>query len=309
LNEVMKVADNITVLRDGATIETMIKDQSVNEDRIIKGMVGRQLVDRYPKHTPKIGEVTFEVKNWNVYDPMVDGRKVIKDVNIKLHKGEIVGISGLMGAGRTELAMSIFGRAYGKNISGKLIKGGKEITLHNVRQAIDNGLAYVTEDRKTAGLVLMQDIKGNIPLANYSKLVKKLFIDDNQEVHVAKDFTKKLNIKSSSILQKTGNLSGGNQQKVVLSKWIFTEPDILILDEPTRGIDVGAKYEIYTIIQKLADEGKTILVISSEMPEILGICDRIYVMNEGRIVGEQNGKEASQESIMKCIMQSNREVV
>jgi len=309
LNEVLKVADTITVIRDGATIETMKKNDDITEDRIIKGMVGRQLVNRYPTRTPNIKEVSFEVKNWNVYDPIVDGRKIIKDVNIKLHRGEIVGLSGLMGAGRTELAMSIFGKAYGKNISGQIIKDGKEIHLQNVRQAIDNGLAYVTEDRKTAGLVLMQDIKNNISLANLSEVLKRNLIDDNKEIQVAEEYSKKLNIKSSGILQKTGNLSGGNQQKVVLSKWIFTKPEVLILDEPTRGIDVGAKYEIYCIINKLANEGKSILVISSEMPEILGICDRIYVMNEGRIVGEQHRNEASQESIMKCIMQSNREVI
>lgn len=309
LNEVLKVADSITVLRDGATIETMKKDENISEDRIIKGMVGRDLVNRYPKRQPKIGKVNFEIKDWNVYDPNFDDRKVIKDVNIKVHKGEIIGISGLMGSGRTELAMSVFGRAYGKRISGKVLKDGKELTLKNVRQAIENGLAYVTEDRKTAGLVLIDNIKKNIPLAKFSKLSRNLVIDENKEIQIAEDYRKKLNIKSSGILQRTGNLSGGNQQKVVLSKWIFTDPDVLILDEPTRGIDVGAKYEIYTIINKLADEGKSIIIISSELPEILGMCDRIYVMNEGRIVGELDRKDASQESIMKCIMKSNREVV
>lgn len=309
LNEVMQVADSITVLRDGSTIETMEKNENVNEDRIIKGMVGRQLVDRFPKRTPKIGKINFEVKHWNVYDPMVDGRKVIKDVSFNVRKGEIVGISGLMGSGRTELAMSIFGKAYGKHITGEIIKEGKKLELHNVRQAIDNGLAYVTEDRKTAGLVLIQDIKNNVSLAGLKKVKSGQLIDDNKEIKVAEEYRKKMNIKSSSILQKTGNLSGGNQQKVVLSKWIFTEPDLLILDEPTRGIDVGAKYEIYMIINKLVDEGKSIIVISSELPEILGICDRVYIMNEGRIVGELDRNEASQESIMKCIMQSNKEVV
>lgn len=309
LNELLKVADSITILRDGSTIETMPKDNNVSEDRIIKGMVGRDLVNRFPKRTPKIGQVYFEVKNWNVYDPIIDGRKVIKDVNIKVHKGEIVGISGLMGAGRTELAMSIFGKIYGKHISGKIIKDGKELTLNSVRQAIENGLAYVTEDRKNAGLILIDDIKRNISIAKLNKISKNNIVDDNKEIKVAEDYRKKLNIKCSSILQKTGNLSGGNQQKVVLSKWIFTDPDVLILDEPTRGIDVGAKYEIYTIINKLAEEGKAIILISSELPEILGMCDRIYVMNEGRIVGELNREDASQETIMKCIMQSNREVV
>jgi putative multiple sugar transport system ATP-binding protein len=310
LNEVLKVADSITIIRDGSTIETIETNNcAINEDRIIKGMVGRTLVDRFPKHTSNKGDVAFQVENWNVYDPIVDGRKVIKNVNIKVLRGEIVGISGLMGSGRTEFAMSIFGKAYGKHITGRIIKDGKELTLHSVRQAIDNGLAYVTEDRKTAGLILIDDIKRNITLSKLKKVRKKLSIDENLEIQVSEDFRKKLNIKSSDVLQKTGNLSGGNQQKVVLSKWIFTEPDVFILDEPTRGIDVGAKYEIYTIINKLADEGKSIIFISSELPEILGICDRVYVMNEGRIVGELDRSDATQESIMKCIMQSNREVI
>lgn len=309
LNEVLKVADTITVLRDGSTIETLRNENNVNEDRIIKGMVGRDLTNRFPKREAKIGQVYFEVKNWNVFDPLIEGRKVIKDVNIKVNKGEVIGLSGLMGSGRTELAMSIFGRAYGKRITGKVIKDGKEIIIKNVRQAIVNGLAYVTEDRKAAGLVLIDNIKRNISLSKLSKISKYQIIDENKEFKLAEDYRKRLNIKSSSILQKTGNLSGGNQQKVVLSKSIFTDPDVLILDEPTRGIDVGAKYEIYTIINKLAEEGKAIILISSELPEILGMCDRIYVMNEGRIVGELEKNNASQESIMKCIMQSNREVV
>lgn len=306
LNEVIKVADSITILRDGATIETIkVENHQISEDRIIKGMVGRELVNRFPKRDPKIGKVFFEIKNWNVYDPLIDGRKVIKDVNLKVHKGEIVGISGLMGSGRTELAMSLFGKAYGKHISGHVIKDGKEIVIHNVRQAINHGLAYVTEDRKTAGLILIEDIKHNVSLSSLKKISKRLIINDDKENQAAITYRRKLNIKSSSIFHKIQNLSGGNQQKVVLAKWIFAEPDILILDEPTRGIDVGAKYEIYTIINQLADEGKSIIFISSELPEILGICDRVYVMNEGRIVGELNREDASQESIMRCIMQSN----
>lgn len=308
LNEVLKVADTITVLRDGATIETVDKEDDISEDRIIKGMVGRRLVDRFPKRTPRIGEVSFEVKNWNVFDPEVEGKRVVKDVSLYVRKGEIVGISGLMGSGRTELAMSIFGRAYGSHISGEILKDGKRLELHSVRQAIENGLAYVTEDRKTAGLILIQDVMSNISLAGLKKVKKRQLIDDNKEIRVAEEYRKRLNIKSTGILQKTGNLSGGNQQKVVLSKWMFTEPEVLILDEPTRGIDVGAKYEIYTIVNRLVDEGKSILLISSELPEILGICDRIYIMNEGKIVGELDRKDASQESIMKCIMKSNREV-
>ncbi len=309
LNELLRVADNITVLRDGATIKSMKNDGSINEDDIIKSMVGRELTNRYPIHEPNIGEVVFQIKDWNVYDPIIDDKKIIKDVNINIRRGEIVGLSGLMGAGRTEFAMSVFGKAYGRRISGSVIKDGKEIKINNIREAIDSGLAYVTEDRKSAGLNLIDSIKNNISIAKIKKISKMQFINDNKEIGVTEDFRKKLNIKSPSIIQKAGNLSGGNQQKVVLSKWIFTDPDILILDEPTRGIDVGAKYEIYKIINDLADSGKSILVISSELPEILGVCDRVYVMNAGRIVGELPVKEASQEIIMKCIMDSNKEVV
>ncbi|GGF95038.1 multiple monosaccharide ABC transporter ATP-binding protein [Paenibacillus abyssi] len=300
LNEISKVADALTVIRDGQTIETLdMKKDQVTEDRIIKGMVGRDLTNRYPKREPNIGEIFIEVKNWNVYHPLHSERKVIDDVNIHIRKGEIVGIAGLMGAGRTELAMSIFGQSYGKKISGKLVKDGKEISLTDINKAIDNGVAYVTEDRKHYGLILMDDIKRNITLASLNKISRNMVVDENQEVIEAESFRKKLKIKTPSILQKTGNLSGGNQQKVVLSKWIFSEPDLLMLDEPTRGIDVGAKYEIYSIINQLASEGKGILFISSELPEILGMCDRIYVMNEGRITGEVNGKEATQEKLMK----------
>jgi putative multiple sugar transport system ATP-binding protein len=303
LNEVSKVADSITILRDGKTIETLdVKKDHITEDRIIKGMVGRDLVNRFPKREPKISDVIFEVKNWTVYHPLHEDRKIIDNVSINIKKGEIVGIAGLMGSGRTELAMSIFGRAYGKRISGQIFKNGREVHLTNVSKAIENGIAYVTEDRKNYGLILIDDIKRNITLASLKKVSKRYVVNENQEIVEAENFRKKLNIKASGIQQKTVNLSGGNQQKVILSKWIFAEPDILILDEPTRGIDVGAKYEIYTIINQLAMEGKGILLISSELPEILGMCDRIYVMSEGRITGELKGEEASQEKIMKYII-------
>lgn len=302
LNEVMKIADSITVLRDGQTIETlgMALDQ-VTEDRIIKGMVGRDLTNRYPIRQPKIGEVLFEVRNWNVYHPQQAERKMIHDANIHIRKGEIVGIAGLMGAGRTEFAMSVFGKSYGQKISGQLIKNGKEIRTPNISSAINQGIAYVTEDRKTYGLILIDDIKRNITLASLDKVSKYSVIQEQKEGQEAEGFRNKLKIKTTGIDQKAGNLSGGNQQKVVLSKWIFAEPDILILDEPTRGIDVGAKYEIYTIIQQLAAEGKGILLISSELPEILGICDRIYAMCEGTITGEVLREQADQEAIMKLM--------
>lgn len=309
LNEILKVADSITILRDGKTIETLdVKKDHITEDRIIKGMVGRDLIHRFPHREPNIGEVIFEIKNWNVFHPQHDNRKVIDNVSLNIRKGEIVGIAGLMGSGRTELAMSIFGKSYGKKISGKIFKNGREIHLNNVSDAIENGIAYVTEDRKNYGLILMYDIKTNITLSKLQKVSKKYVIDENNEILEAEAYRKKLNIKSSSIQQKTVNLSGGNQQKVVLSKWIFAEPDILILDEPTRGIDVGAKYEIYTIINQLASEGKGILLISSELPEILGMCDRIYVMSEGKITGELKREEASQEKIMKYVIKFDQGV-
>ncbi len=300
LNEVSKVSDSITILRDGQTIETLdMRSGEVNEDRIIRGMVGRDLTNRYPERKPKIGEVILEVKDWTVYHELQANRKVINNVSMNIRRGEIVGIAGLMGSGRTELAMSIFGKAYGRNITGTLRKDGREIRNQSISEAIKNGFAYVTEDRKEYGLILMDDIKRNISLTGLSKLAKNMVIDDREEILVAEDMRKKLKIKTPNILQKTGNLSGGNQQKVVLSKWIYAEPDILILDEPTRGIDVGAKYEIYTIINQLADEGKAVLVISSELPEILGICDRIYVMSEGRMTGEVGREQASQETLMR----------
>lgn len=309
LNEVSKVADSITILRDGKTIETLdMEKDHITEDRIIKGMVGRELVNRFPKRESNIGDVKFEVKDWNVYHPLHEDRKIIDNININIKKGEIVGIAGLMGSGRTELAMSIFGKSYGAKISGRLYKDNKEIHLNTIDKAIKQGLAYVTEDRKNYGLILIDDIKRNVTLASLDKVSNKFVVNENQEVIDAEECRKKMNIKSSSILQKTVNLSGGNQQKVVLSKWIYSEPDILILDEPTRGIDVGAKYEIYTIINQLAAEGKSILFISSELPEILGMCDRIYVMCEGKITGEMSREEASQEKIMKCVINLQREV-
>ena len=309
LSEVSKVADSITILRDGATIETLdCRKDAVTEDRIIRAMVGRDLTHRFPPRDSKIGETIFEVKDWNVYHPIHEDRKVSNNVNIKVRRGEVVGISGLMGAGRTELAMSIFGQAYGARISGTAYKHGKEIDISTIEKAIANGIAYATEDRKAYGLVLIQEIKDNITLANLEGISDGGIVNEPKEMTVTSEYRDKLNIKSSSIQQLAVNLSGGNQQKVVLSKWLFASPEILILDEPTRGIDVGAKYEIYTIINRLASEGKGIILISSELPEILGICDRIYVMREGRIVGEMLASEASQEIIMKHIM-TQQEVI
>ena len=306
LNEVSYVADEITVIRDGSTIETIDNaGHNIDEDRIIRGMVGREIEDRFPKRPDvKIGDINMEVKDWTVYHPIYQDKKVVDKVNIHVRKGEVVGISGLMGAGRTELAMSLFGRSYGSGISGTLKLNGKEVTLKNEREAIKNGLAYVTEDRKGNGLILSNPIRVNTTLANLDSLVVKGAIDHDKEYAVADEYREKLRTKCTGIEQNVGNLSGGNQQKVLLAKWMFTDPDILILDEPTRGIDVGAKYEIYCIINDLAAQGKSVIMISSELPEVLGMSDRIYVMNEGRIVGEFQQEDASQESIMACILKS-----
>ena len=303
LNEVSKVSDSITVLRDGATIETLdATKENISEDRIVKGMVGRELTERYPKRESKIGDTLFEIENWNVYHPDYSDRKMVDNVNIKIRKGEVLGIAGLMGAGRTELAMSIFGKTYGQKISGIIKKNGKEVHIKNVQDAIDQGIAYVTEDRKEAGLNLIDDIRHNITIASLDKISKYGVINDQEEVLVAEEYRKSMKIKTPNITQITGKLSGGNQQKVVLSRWVYAEPDLLILDEPTRGIDVGAKYEIYTIINDLVDQGKSVIVISSELPEVLGLSDRIYVMNEGRIIGELDAESANQEKIMSMIV-------
>jgi putative multiple sugar transport system ATP-binding protein len=303
LNEIAKIADQITILRDGSTVETLdCHSQAIDEGRIIKGMVGREMSDRYPKRTPQIGDVLLEVKNWNVHHPIHTDRRVVKDANITVRKGEVVGIAGLMGAGRTEFAMSVFGRAYGRGITGTVEMEGKPVDVHTVPKAIEAGISYVTEDRKQLGLILNEDIRFNVPLANMGSVAPKGIIDNEEEVLLARGYRERLNIRSAGVQHLAVNLSGGNQQKVVLSKWLNTDPKVLILDEPTRGIDVGAKYEIYTIIHRLADSGRGVIVISSEMPELLGICDRIYVMNEGRFVGEFLAAEATQEKIMATIM-------
>ncbi|BDZ45714.1 multiple monosaccharide ABC transporter ATP-binding protein [Naasia aerilata] len=298
LNEIEKIADSVTVIRDGKTIETMAKAE-ITEDRIIKDMVGRDLEHRYPDHTPSIGEEVLRVEDWTAHHPQDPTRVMVDNVNITVRRGEIVGIAGLMGAGRTEFAMSLFGRSYGSRISGRAFINGKEVKLHSVAEAIENGLAYATEDRKVYGLNLIDDIKRNISMASLRKLEKRGLVNDGEEFTVANEYRKSMNIKAPTVLSKTGKLSGGNQQKVVLSKWLYSDPEVLILDEPTRGIDVGAKYEIYTIINRLAAQGKGILVISSELPELLGICDRIYALSEGRITGELPIAEATPEALIK----------
>ena len=307
LNEIEQIADSITIIRDGKSIETLdVKKDGVDEDRIIKGMVGRTLESRFPDHTPKIGEVFFEVKNWTVGHPNVQDRLICKNSSFYVRRGEIVGFAGLMGAGRTELARSVFGRSYGRFIDGHIYKDGKEVVLKNVRQAIDAGLGYVTEDRKTLGLNLLDDIKTTTVAAALKKISHNSVVDPNQEFTVAEQYRKSLRTKTPSVEEGVAKLSGGNQQKVVLAKWMFTDPDLLILDEPTRGIDVGAKYEIYGIIQQLANQGKGVIVISSELPELLGLSDRIYTIFEGAITGVLNKDEASQESLMKLMTSATR---
>ena len=308
LNEVVYVADKITVIRDGSTVETMdCHAMEINEDRIIRGMVGRELTNRFPKREGvELGDINMEVKDWTVHHPLYTERKVVDNVNLNVRKGEVVGIYGLMGAGRTELAMSIFGKSYGSGISGTLKINGQEVDLKDAKAAIEAKLAYVTEDRKGNGLVLTNPIRVNTSLANMKGVSDKGIIDKDKEYQVADEYRAKLNTKTPSVEQNVGNLSGGNQQKVLLAKWMFTDPDILILDEPTRGIDVGAKYEIYCIINDLAKAGKSVVMISSELPEILGMSDRIYIMNEGKFVGELNAEEASQERIMANIVQAGR---
>ncbi|WP_369046868.1 multiple monosaccharide ABC transporter ATP-binding protein [Sinomonas sp. P10A9] len=307
LNEIEQIADEITIIRDGKSIETLnVKRDGVDEDRIIKGMVGRTLESRFPDHTPTIGEVLFEARNWTVQHPVIADRLVCKGSNFFVRKGEIVGFAGLMGAGRTELARSIFGHSYGKFLGGQTFMHGKEVKMHTVAQAIDTGLGYVTEDRKTLGLNLLDDIKTTTVSAALKKITRGLVVDRNQEYKVAEEYRKSLRTKTPNVDEGVAKLSGGNQQKVVLAKWMFTDPELLILDEPTRGIDVGAKYEIYGIIQRLASQGKGVIVISSELPELLGLSDRIYTIFEGAITGVLTKEEATQESLMKLMTQARK---
>jgi putative multiple sugar transport system ATP-binding protein len=305
LGEITSVSDRTTILRDGKTIETLdMSDKDATQDRIIRGMVGRDLESRFPARESNIGEEMLRVENWNVYHPTQDGRLMVEDAHFNVHAGEVVGFAGLMGAGRTELAMSLFGRTYGKNITGEVYKSGKLIKTRDVSEAIDHGIAYVTEDRKRYGLNLIEDVRRNISSAALSrKLAVRGWVNGNAEMKVAEEYRTSMNIKTPSVLQTVGNLSGGNQQKVVLSKWIYSDADVMILDEPTRGIDVGAKYEIYTIINRLVSEGKAVIVISSELPELLGICDRIYTIAFGRVTGETSVDKATPEGLMKLMTQ------
>lgn len=308
LNEISYCADRITILRDGSTVETLDNQSAeIPEERIVKGMVGREMTERYPTRSRKVqDEIALEVKDFTVYHELFPDRKVVDNVSLKLHKGEVVGIYGLIGAGRSELALSIFGQAYGTKASGKVYKDGVLLELNSVPDAIRANIAYVTEDRKGSGLILSNSIVHNITLPRMDFVSQGMRIDKDLERKTADHYRESLDIKTPSVGQLVENLSGGNQQKVLLGKWIFSQPDVLLLDEPTRGVDVGAKYEIYQIINELVEEGKSALFISSELTEILGMCDRIYVMNQGRIIGEFLAEEATQEIIMNRIMQDSK---
>ncbi|MGO4418357.1 multiple monosaccharide ABC transporter ATP-binding protein [Streptomyces sp. MCAF7] len=309
LNEIRRVADSVTILRDGQTIETMVvretpeAEPQVSEDRIIRGMVGRDLDNRFPERTPYEGdnasEVAMAIEDWSVRHPIDQQRNVVDGVSLNVRRGEIVGIAGLMGAGRTELAMSVFGRTYGRYTGGRVYRDGKEVRTRTVPEAIEHGIAYVTEDRKHYGLNLDDTISRNISLSSLAKVARRGVVNEHEESRVAEGFRKTMNIKAPTVFEQVGKLSGGNQQKVVLSKWIHVGPEVLILDEPTRGIDVGAKYEIYTVINDLAAQGKAVVFISSELGELLGMCDRIYTMAAGRLTGEVPRAEATQEVLMR----------
>ena len=311
LGEIAAVADSVTVIRDGRTVETLdVAAESTTEDRIIRGMVGRDLDSRFPPRSPYDGEPgtlpALEIRDWTVHHPIDQHRKVVDHVSVEVRRGEIVGIAGLMGAGRTELAMSVFGRSYGRGISGRIFKDGREIRTRTVPEAIAHGIAYVTEDRKQYGLNLIDTIGRNITLSALARVSRRGIVDEHEETRVAESYRASMNIKAPTVFEHAGKLSGGNQQKVVLSKWIFAGPDVLILDEPTRGIDVGAKYEIYTVIDRLAAEGRAVVLISSELPELLGMCDRIYTMSAGRLTGEVPRAEATQEVLMRHMTSDKR---
>lgn len=311
LGEIAAVADSVTILRDGRSVETLdVKAPETTEERIIRGMVGRDLDHRFPQRSPYTADSgeqpALEIRDWTVFHPVDQQRKVVDSVSVNVRRGEIVGIAGLMGAGRTELAMSVFGRSYGRYAGGTVLRDGATVRTRTVPEAIGHGIAYVTEDRKYYGLNLIDTVKSNITLGALRKVARHSVVDAHEERRVAESFRTSMNIRAPHIMEPVGRLSGGNQQKVVLSKWIFAGPEVLILDEPTRGIDVGAKYEIYTVIDRLAAEGKAVVFISSELPELLGMCDRIYTMAAGRLTGEVPREQADQETLMRLMTKDTR---
>jgi len=301
LGEILQIADRITVIRDGRVVETLDVRTGVTEERLISGMVGREMNSRFPDHASNVGKEVFRIEDWTVHHPVDVARKMVDNASLVVHAGEIVGLAGLMGSGRTELAMSVFGGTYGRDISGTVYRDGQPVTTRTVGQAVAHGIAYVSEDRKRYGLNLIQSVKENMTAAALRKVSTRGVIEPNRESKAANTLRRELTVKTPTVESQVGKLSGGNQQKVSVAKWMFTDPEVLILDEPTRGIDVGAKYEIYTIINQLADQGKAVLVISSELPELIGICDRIYTLSQGRITGDVARADATQEHLMRLM--------
>lgn len=306
LDEVIEISDYITILRDGKVVDNIDEVNPEVESRIVRRMVGRDLEQFYPDKEAEIGEIIFEVKNWNVYHPRDRSRQIVKNASLNVRAGEIVGIAGLMGSGRTEMALSIFGKQYGSDITGEIYLRGEPKNFNRVKDAINSGLAYVTEDRKGNGLVLIDTVNRNISMSSLDRLTEKGIVNQHEEIKQATRFQKSLNIRTPSVHQIVNNLSGGNQQKVVVSKWLMTDPDVLILDEPTRGIDVGAKYEIYKLMNQIAKTGKAVIIISSDLPELIGMSDRIYALNEGVITGVIEKEDASEETVMEYMLGVNK---
>jgi len=296
LDEFFKIADSITVLRDGKVV-TSQPTENLDEEKLVNYMVGREMTERFPKSERKPGDVILEVKNLHAVDPEEARREVVKGASFNLRKGEILGIAGLMGSGRTELVMTIFGE-YGKITEGAVTLDGKELNIKNSNDAMQAGISLVPENRKTHGLVLMQSVLKNMSLPNLDQFASWMRIDDLAELNASLKFSKSLEIKAPNLHVLCDSLSGGNQQKVVISKWLMSKPQVLIMDDPTRGIDVGAKYEIYKLMNDLAEQGIAIIMISSELEEVLGMSDRVMVMCEGKSAGTLDIAEATQEKIM-----------
>ncbi|NMB01288.1 MAG: sugar ABC transporter ATP-binding protein [Firmicutes bacterium] len=296
LDEVFQIADRITVLRDGRVVGTQDAAE-IDQNKVVSMMVGRELTGQYPPRDAKIGEVIFQVENWTVAKDSGAVRPVIRDVSFELRKGEILGIAGLMGSGRTELVQSIFGE-YGKRLSGNMVLNGNQISVRSSQDAIHNGIALLTEDRKNTSLVLKHSILENSTIASLGELLRWKVIDRDKELSITHDYKDKLQIKAPSVHSIVNDLSGGNQQKVAIAKWLMTDPQILIMDEPTRGIDVGTKYEVYKLMNELTSQGVSIIMVSSELPEILGMSDRILVMREGSVAGIVDNQDVTEETIM-----------
>jgi D-xylose transport system ATP-binding protein len=296
MEEFFRITDEITVFRDGAVVGT-VDTTDVDHEKLVAMMVGREMKERFPQGNRQPGEVVLEVRNLSVEDPAHLGKKALKDISFEVREGEILGVSGLMGAGRSELVTTIFGE-YGRNREGEVFLEGKTIHNNSARDAMRNGISLVPEDRKKMGLVLEQTILKNIALPNLERFATTFSLNQLQELEECERMAKHLKIITPTLHALVSTLSGGNQQKVVIAKWLLSEPRVLILDEPTRGIDVGAKFEIYKLMNSLAEEGVAIIMISSELPEILGMSDRIMVMHEGECTGILDRTEATQENIM-----------